>query len=325
MESSPFNFPKQQQQPQPNIQNKVINNNKVNNNNNNQNINTPFENINQINSVIDPFGSSIIDNDNPFEIKQQQISNNNNNQGGLDVQMSDINDPYEVEEQMSNVNNNNNIINPFKQNNNPMSGNGCSNPFGDNNNNQINNPFGVNNNNSIIRNPYEDSMNFSDNPFGDNNKVADPFGGDHINFIENPFGNINNNNNQVKDPFEDDFPQGNNIKHNIFEDSQFLKGDFNSNNNNNFNNPFTTPTKNTNNNNNNPFQKRDNNPPKIIPIKKYTESPPPLNPYTTHKTQILTQLLPQLTTSLHQDNLTQSLDKCTSILTLLSKYNNQIN
>ena len=156
--------------------------------------------------------------------------------------------------------------------------------------------------------PFGESINLNNNPFGDFNKLADPF--EDI-----------NDNNQLNNPFGDDFPQGNpssNQKHNIFEDSDFPKGDSNNNNNNNFNNvfsPFTTPTK-------NPIQHRNNNPPKIIPTTKYIESPSPQkNPYTTHKTQILTQLLPQLTTSLQQDNLTQTLNNCTTILSILSNYN----
>ena len=157
--------------------------------------------------------------------------------------------------------------------------------------------------------PFGESINLNNNPFGDFNKLA------------NPFEDINDNN-QSNNPFGDDFPQGNpssNKQQNIFDDSDFPKGD--SNNNTNFNNnfsPFTTPTK----TNNNPIQHRNNNPPKIIPTTKYIESPPPQkNLYTTHKTQILTQLLPQLTTSLQQDNLTQTLNNCTTILSILSNYN----
>ena len=100
MESAFFNFPKQQQQQQqqPNIQNKLINNIKPNNNNNfnplstsvystssiklqnvnnsnnnKQNINTQFVNINQMNSVMNPFGSIVNKNNEPLEVKQKNI------------------------------------------------------------------------------------------------------------------------------------------------------------------------------------------------------------------------------------------------------------
>ena len=368
METSNFNFPQRQhhqQQQKPIIQNTLVNNVKPNNNSNplsisihptssikltNQDINAPFENINQINHnttpykneevIDDPFGSCLNSYNDVFENKKEQAISNSNNQCGFKVQMSDINNnnPFKSNDQTSQVNKalkKNSILNPYEHNSNPFGQNEFPNPFGDDNNNnkQLTNPFeddnklsNRNNNKNIVTDPFGDINN-------NNSVVADPFGDSSIQ-LGNPFEDINNNNKQSKNPFGDDFPQGSNFSNqqNIFDDLEFPKGEINSNLSNIFN-PFNTPNQNnTNNNNINPIQKRDpssnSNPslaPKIIPTKKYVESPPPKNAYLNQKNQILTHLLPQLTASLHQDNLTESLEKCTNILSILSKYNKQIN